>query len=168
LALPAVIPPAGLVFATIRRRAIDLGRSNDRRIRRLSPRRNVRGQLTPRGRPEESHDAGSHVQLPDTYRDAVTPVWGELTFAEIASARNSCQHSGFTLPLWARRSKLTGICFHTDNEQHGLSRARRPSPPDASTLNARLLAAKPTTKACSIDTPLAETATSRFVWLLEV
>lgn len=82
-------PPLELVFATIRRRAIDLARRGDRRLRR-----------------EEQSQAGTAVewfdipledrermqlvqsalkQLPADQREVVTlKVWGGLTFAEIA------------------------------------------------------------------------------------
>ena len=84
-------PAAAMVFATIRRRAIDLGRNADRRA--------VREDVAARAIPEEWFDGGveeretSRViqeamnRLPDNYREVVTlKVWGELTFAEIAEA----------------------------------------------------------------------------------
>ena len=84
-------PAAGMVFATIRRRAIDRGRSADRRI--------VREAVAAREIPEAWFDGGVEAQeqsrliqaamskLPEPYREVVTlKVWGELTFAEIAAA----------------------------------------------------------------------------------
>ena len=85
-------PPAvGMVFATIRRRAIDLGRSQDRRAGREAV---AAGEI-----PEGWFDGGvedrernlliqkAMSKLPDIYREVVTlKVWGELTFAEIAEA----------------------------------------------------------------------------------
>lgn len=84
-------PAAGLIFATIRRRAIDLGRSADRRAGREAV---VASEV-----PSDWFDGGvedrerSHLiqqamnKLPDIYREVVTlKVWGELTFAEIATA----------------------------------------------------------------------------------
>ncbi|MEI9863798.1 MAG: sigma-70 family RNA polymerase sigma factor [Limisphaerales bacterium] len=84
-----VPPAAGLLFATIRRRAIDLGRSTDRRAGRESV---VAGAI-----PEVWFDEGVEErersqliqtamnQLPENYREVVTlKVWGELTFIEIA------------------------------------------------------------------------------------
>jgi RNA polymerase sigma-70 factor (ECF subfamily) len=85
-------PPAvAMVFATIRRRAIDLGRSADRRV--------VREDVAARAIPEEWFDGSVEERetsrliqeamnrLPDNYREVVTlKVWGELTFAEIAEA----------------------------------------------------------------------------------
>lgn len=82
-------PAAGLVFATIRRRAIDLGRSADRRAGREAA---VAGESS-----ETWFDCGLEERernqliqlamngLPDIYREVLTlKVWGELTFAEIA------------------------------------------------------------------------------------
>ena len=84
-------PAAGLVFATIRRRAIDLGRSEDRRAGREA--------RAARESPDGWFDVGvedrerSQIvqsamnQLPEIYREVLTlKVWGELTFAEIALA----------------------------------------------------------------------------------
>jgi len=82
-------PAAGLVFTTIRRRAIDLGRSEDRRTgreavaARESPEGWFDGGVEARERSQLIQEAMS--KLPDIYRDVVTlRVWGELTFAEIA------------------------------------------------------------------------------------
>ena len=82
-------PPPALVFATIRRRAIDLARSEDRRAGRES----AAAEPTPvawfdtsvedRERNQLIQDAMS--QLPKMYRQVLTlKVWGGLTFAEIA------------------------------------------------------------------------------------
>ena len=84
-------PSAGMVFATIRRRAIDHGRSADRRALREAV---ASGEI-----PETWFDGGveerersrliqaAMIQLPDHYREVVTlKVWGELTFGEIAEA----------------------------------------------------------------------------------
>ena len=82
-------PPAALVFTTIRRRAVDLARSDDRRVGREG--------RTAREAPAFWFDSGAEdrerdrliqeamSKMPDLYRDVVTlKVWGELTFAEIA------------------------------------------------------------------------------------
>jgi len=82
-------PAAGLVFTTIRRRAIDLGRSENRRA--------AREAVSASEIPHDWFDAGvedrernqliqqAMGKLPDIYREVVTlKVWGELTFAEIA------------------------------------------------------------------------------------
>lgn len=83
-------PAAGLVFATIRRRAIDWGRREDRRAGREA--------AVAREAPEgwfddgvEDRERNQLVQtamnkLPDIYREVLTlKVWGELTFEEIAT-----------------------------------------------------------------------------------
>jgi RNA polymerase sigma-70 factor (ECF subfamily) len=84
-------PPLALVFATIRRRAIDLARSEDRRNRREQA---VRDEVPECwfDRSAEQNELGALMQnamnrLPDIYREVITlKVWGELTFAEIAEA----------------------------------------------------------------------------------
>lgn len=86
------VPPAsGLVFATIRRRAIDLGRSADRRASREVaaaseiPMAWFDGGVEERERSHLIQEAMS--KLPQNFRDVVTlKVWGELTFLEIAEA----------------------------------------------------------------------------------
>jgi RNA polymerase sigma-70 factor, ECF subfamily len=89
--LPNTPPAAGLIFATIRRRAIDLGRSADRRAgREAAVAREIPVAWFDFG--VEDRERNRLMQeamgkLPDIYRDVVTlKVWGELTFAEIASA----------------------------------------------------------------------------------
>ena len=86
-------PPPALVFATIRRRAIDLARSEKRRNRREQ----TAFEPTPEcwfDRSAEDCELGMLMQnamnrLPDSYREVITlKVWGELTFAEIAEALN--------------------------------------------------------------------------------
>jgi RNA polymerase sigma-70 factor, ECF subfamily len=85
-------PPAlGLVYATIRRRAIDLARSEDRRA--------VREQQTGAEIPACWFDTSAEERertllieqamraLPANYREVLTlKVWGGLTFAEIGEA----------------------------------------------------------------------------------
>jgi len=84
-------PPVALVFSTIRRRAIDLARSDQSR--------SVRETHSARETSELWFDSGTEdrernlllqaamSQMVDIYRDVVTlKVWGELTFAEIAEA----------------------------------------------------------------------------------
>lgn len=84
-------PPLPRVFATIRRRAIDLARREDRRTNR---------ELAAAERPTEcwfetAIEDCERVQmiqaamsrLPEIYREVITlKVWGELTFAEIGDA----------------------------------------------------------------------------------
>jgi RNA polymerase sigma-70 factor (ECF subfamily) len=86
-----VPPAAGIIFATIRRRAIDLGRSADRRAGREMavageiPAAWFDGGVEERERSRLIQEAMS--KLPDNYREVVTlKVWGELTFAEVAEA----------------------------------------------------------------------------------
>jgi len=84
-------PPLALVYATIRRRAIDLARREGRRATR-----EAMSQLAPPARwfePElEDRERGRLIEnamstLPEIYREVITlKVWGELTFAEIAVA----------------------------------------------------------------------------------
>ncbi len=82
------LPGAGLMFATIRRRAIDFARQHDRRT--------AREQTVHAAAPTlhfdttaEHAELGWMVQqalqkLPAIHREVVTlKVWGELTFAEI-------------------------------------------------------------------------------------
>ena len=82
-------PPSALVFATIRRRAIDLARCEDRRAgRELAAAEPISvswfdTSVEDRERNQLIQDAMS--RLPEMYREVVTlKVWGGLTFAEIA------------------------------------------------------------------------------------
>jgi RNA polymerase sigma-70 factor, ECF subfamily len=85
-------PPApALVFATIRRRAIDLARCEDRRAGRESaaveslPVAWFDTSIEDRELQQLVQDAMS--RLPEMYRQVLTlKVWGGLTFAEIADA----------------------------------------------------------------------------------
>jgi RNA polymerase sigma-70 factor (ECF subfamily) len=83
------MPALGTVFATIRRRAIDLSRSQDRRagreatVAKETPLTWFDSGVEDRERNLLMQDALR--KLPEIYRDVVTlKVWGELTFAEIA------------------------------------------------------------------------------------
>jgi len=82
-------PPRPLVFATIRRRAIDLARTLDRRAQREL----VAGEevlecwfdpgVEDRERARIVQSAMN--QLPEIYREVITlKLWGDLTFGEIA------------------------------------------------------------------------------------
>ena len=82
-------PGAGLVFSIIRRRAIDLGRREDRRLKREAAA--LAGGEPDWFAPEiEDRERGRLLQdalgrLPEIQRSVVTlKVWGGLTFAEIA------------------------------------------------------------------------------------
>jgi len=82
-------PPLALVFATIRRRAIDLARRENRRA--------IRETATQQEAPVDWFDSGVEDRerdrllqiamstLPEIQREVIIlKVWGELTFAEIA------------------------------------------------------------------------------------
>jgi len=84
-------PPIALVFATIRRRAIDLARTEDRRTDRESRVAEDTNHIwfdsgvEDRERDRLLQKAMSNIL--DIYREVVIlKVWGELTFAEIAEA----------------------------------------------------------------------------------
>lgn len=84
-------PGPGLVFAIIRRRAVDLARRNNRRSTRETqahddgPQRWFDCEVEDRERARLLEQAMN--RLPDIYRDVVTlKVWGGLTFAEIGAA----------------------------------------------------------------------------------
>jgi RNA polymerase sigma-70 factor (ECF subfamily) len=82
------VPPRAVVYATIRRRAIDLGRSTDRRARRETE--------VEAGRESwfvsdvSATDTHAHIHrlialLPDDLREVlILRVWGDLTFPAIA------------------------------------------------------------------------------------
>jgi len=85
------LPPLPRVFATIRRRAIDRARQEDRRLRR--ERAAGADDRPPWFAPEVGQrELGRIIQaalaeLPPEQRDVLTlKVWGGLTFAEIAEA----------------------------------------------------------------------------------
>ena len=79
-------PPLPLVFATIRRRAIDAARSAERRARReqtSEPEPWFAPEIEPRETQRLLEDAVKN--LTPIYREVVTlKVWGKLTFQEIA------------------------------------------------------------------------------------
>jgi RNA polymerase sigma-70 factor (ECF subfamily) len=82
-------PAAGLVFATIRRRAIDLGRSADRRAGREMVAAGEISEVWFDGGVEEREKSRliqeAMSKLPENFREVVTlKVWGEMSFAEIA------------------------------------------------------------------------------------
>jgi RNA polymerase sigma-70 factor (ECF subfamily) len=86
-------PPAALVFATIRRRAIDWARQADRRTARENAVSENRASLWFDTTVEERERAvviqEAMQKLPEIYREVVTlKIWGELTFAEIAVSLN--------------------------------------------------------------------------------
>jgi RNA polymerase sigma-70 factor (ECF subfamily) len=84
-------PPVALVFATIRRRAVDLARSQSRRAgREAAAILDTEVYWFDSGVEdrERSHWIKAAMnQLPPIYREVVTlKVWADLTFAEIAEA----------------------------------------------------------------------------------
>lgn len=76
-------PPDALVFATIRRRAIDLARRNDRREQREQ---NALGWFTPANEPDVDTELEHAVKaLPPNLREVVVlKVWSGLTFQQVA------------------------------------------------------------------------------------
>jgi len=81
-------PPLALVFATVRRRAVDLARSRERRLRRelaADPPAECWFDPSAEERERARLIQDAMTQLPDIYREVITlKVWGGLTFAEIA------------------------------------------------------------------------------------
>jgi RNA polymerase sigma-70 factor (ECF subfamily) len=79
------------VFATVRRRAVDLARRNDRRAAREVAAHAHTPSLYFDPQPEDA-ERGQYVQqalekLTPAYREVVLlKIWGELTFSEIAQA----------------------------------------------------------------------------------
>ncbi len=91
-------PPTALVFATIRRRAIDLARRQDRRAQRELASVDSAPEPWFDTRPEERERAqfiqDAMNRLPDIYREVITlKIWGDLTFAEIAEALEVSQNT---------------------------------------------------------------------------
>jgi RNA polymerase sigma-70 factor (ECF subfamily) len=83
------LPAPALVFVTIRRRAIDLARSQTRRTERESATAESAETCwfdsTPEDRERTRLIQNAMTRLPDIYRDVIAlKIWGELTFAEIA------------------------------------------------------------------------------------
>lgn len=84
-------PPLPLVFATIRRRAVDLARTQDRRARReLGANLDAPQCWFDSAAEDRERDhliQAAMQQMTPMYRDVITlKVWGGLTFAEIAEA----------------------------------------------------------------------------------
>jgi RNA polymerase sigma-70 factor (ECF subfamily) len=81
------VPPRGLVFATIRRRAIDLGRSMDRRARRENEVSEGNNWFVSDVGASDVNDMIQRemANLPDDLREVlILRVWGEMTFPSIA------------------------------------------------------------------------------------
>src|SRR5947208_1747881 len=84
-------PPVSLVFATIRRRAVDLARSDARRAsRELAVGAELPAAWFDSGVEDRERNLiieNAMRRLPDNYREVLTlKVWGQLTFAEIGEA----------------------------------------------------------------------------------
>ena len=85
-------PPApALVFAMLRRRAVDLARREDRRTGRelaaAAPAAELWFDTTVEDRELSHLIHGAMSRLPDIFRDVITlKVWGGLTFTEVADA----------------------------------------------------------------------------------
>jgi RNA polymerase sigma-70 factor, ECF subfamily len=84
-------PPVALVFATIHRRAIDLGRRETRRAGRevASAERMPEAwfDTTIEERERAEFIQAALEKLPPLYREVITlKIWGELTFSQIAEA----------------------------------------------------------------------------------
>jgi len=84
-------PPPALVFATLRRRAVDLARRQDRRTHReaaaMGPALQPWFDTSVEDRELSQVIQGAMSQLPAIYREVITlKVWGGLTFAEVADA----------------------------------------------------------------------------------
>ena len=84
-------PPLGCVYATIRHRAIDLARRDDRRAQRETA-AHLDGPFCWFDGGVEERERNHLIQkamdlLPEIHRDVVTlKVWGGLTFREIGEA----------------------------------------------------------------------------------
>src|SRR5436190_139640 len=91
-------PPIGLVFATIRRRAVDLARSETRRSNREAAlhadERTLWFESDVEDRERNRIIQDALRRLPDIYRETLTlKVWGGLKFAEIAEALDIPQNT---------------------------------------------------------------------------
>ena len=84
-------PPLPLLFATIRRRAIDLARREDRRLNReQTVAANDTQPWFDTGVEQREFSRmiqGAMAELPPVQREVITlKIWGEMTFAEIGEA----------------------------------------------------------------------------------
>ncbi len=84
-------PRPALVYATIRRRAVDLARSCDRRTQRELAAAAEAPQCwfddSPEDRERSQLIEEAMRKLPEIYREVlILRIWGELTFSEIADA----------------------------------------------------------------------------------
>ena len=84
-------PPVALVFSTIHRRAIDLGRREARRAGRelasVEPPSELWFDTSVENRERAMLLQAAMSRLPEIYREVITlKIWGELSFAEIAES----------------------------------------------------------------------------------
>lgn len=105
-------PDAALVFATIRRRAIDLGRRTDRRSQREQDGEKAEMFVSSPDDDEAARLLEKELhRLPPAQRDVLTlKFWGGLTFAEVAEALEIPQGtaaSRYRLALETLRQTLT-------------------------------------------------------------
>jgi len=110
------MPPDALVFATIRRRAIDLARSSDRRSAREAEAGGPDAEwFSPDVEERETQRVlGEAVKsLTPIYREVVTlKVWGGLTFQEIAETTGvplNTAASRYRYAIEALRETLKGV-----------------------------------------------------------
>lgn len=110
-------PEAALVFATIRRRAIDLGRRTDRRTQRELATEEPTPQFTITMADDKAfalHELERALKhLPQTQREVLTlKFWGGLTFVEVAATLDIPQGtaaSRYRMALEALRQTLTPV-----------------------------------------------------------
>jgi RNA polymerase sigma-70 factor, ECF subfamily len=107
-------PESPLVYATIRRRAIDLARRTGRRQRREDDSAGPEWFVPSGGDPETAVLLEQEVRrLPAEQRDVVTlKVWGGLTFAEVARSLSIPQGtaaSRYRLAVASLRQTLTAL-----------------------------------------------------------
>ena len=110
------VPSDALVFSTIRRRAIDLARSSDRRAAREQAECEPGEELfTPDIEDRETQRILTEAvnSLPANYREVVTlKVWGGLTFQEIAETTGvplNTAASRYRYALDELRQNLKGV-----------------------------------------------------------
>jgi RNA polymerase sigma-70 factor, ECF subfamily len=111
----AGMPDDALVFATIRRRAIDLARSADRRVAREEDQQPEAPWFAP---DVENRDTQRLLELavtalPDNYREVVSlKIWGGLTFQQIAELTEvplNTAASRYRYALEELRQNLKGV-----------------------------------------------------------
>lgn len=109
------MPDHALVFATIRRRAIDLARSMDKRARREEAQQPEVPWFAPdvEGRDTQRFLELAVNALPPNYREVVgLKIWGDLTFQEIADITGvplNTAASRYRYALEELRKTLNGV-----------------------------------------------------------